>query len=106
MDDDVDTSDNSKEFSVESVTSGIDYQNENELTVYPNPGQGLFNVVLPTGYSSLSWKVFAVTGNLLAQGDFNGLSTHQINLTHLVPGSYLLQVYGNSFNQTVKLIVY
>jgi len=106
MDGDVDTSDNSKEFSVQSVTSDVDYLNENELTVYPNPGKGLFNVTLPSGHSSLSWKVFAVTGNLLTQGSFNGLSTDQINLTHLAPGTYLLQVYGNSFNQTIKLIVY
>lgn len=106
MDDDIDNADNSKEFTVESVISGVDNESGSELSVYPNPGKGLFNVVLPNGHPTLSWKVFAVTGNVLSQGIFTGNSTDQIDLTNFAPGSYLLQVYDNSFNQVVKLIVY
>jgi len=78
--------------------SGIAQLPEENLAVYPNPTNGIFNVVLPKLTANARIEVYNTTGVLVHnQTAVNGINT--IDLTNRVAGIYILKVLSN--NKTI-----
>lgn len=71
------------------------------LSVFPNPGNGLFTIRVEQGDYTL--KVTDVSGRLVAEAEFNG-SSENIDLRDHANGLYYLQLSNGIIAETVKLI--
>lgn len=82
-------------------------QDNQNLKVYPNPGDGLVNVEY-SGYTSspVTLEVMSITGNLVYVADYQGAGvlSEIIDLRHAAKGVYLLRIIENHKSITVKII--
>ena len=76
----------------------------NAIQVYPNPNNGMFNVVVPAGAQKM--ELMDMKGALVKtiQVDSKAAS-HPLNLTGYAKGIYMLQVVVNGKIQTTKIVV-
>lgn len=68
------------------------------VNVYPNPSNGLLNIVATGEVSNLA--IYAADGKLVQAGDVNGLIT-----LFLEPGMYFVNFEANGKNNAVKVVV-
>lgn len=79
-----------------------------ELSVWPNPGNGLFILHLKgTDSPSVRVEVFDISGQLLSVKEFERFKGAQIqlNLQHLPDGCYLTRVVSGPYWGSVKLAI-
>jgi len=75
---------------------------EHDILVYPNPGNGLYYVSIPSEWGDASLQVFDLPGRKLVQQEARGASLLQ--LYQLPAGIYLLRVNSGAYRGEVKLI--
>ncbi len=89
---------------LKSQSIDSDLQN---ITVYPNPNQGVFNLELVMNNSEvLSYKVFNVFGQILLSENLNtgqGKNSYFLDLSNLNNGVYFIALNSNQFNKIVKI---
>jgi len=90
--------------------TGIDeFTSAVSLDVFPNPGNGIFNLKLDNlGSQTISIKVVSITGKLVYQGPeirVNGSLKEQINLSEASEGVYNIFVEGDGFVANKKVII-
>jgi len=70
-----------------------------EMLLYPNPTEG---IIYLSGVSrAIDLKVFDVNGKEVE----HARDENSIDLSPLVPGLYFVQLTGESFTETIKVIV-
>lgn len=78
--------------------TGIDERDGASISVYPNPGNGLFNIALMNNANEkVTIKVFDAAGNLVFQQKdirFSNGNSHQLNLIGQPSGVYTLLIEG------------
>lgn len=85
------------DFLTETCEVGIHERIEEELRVYPNPGDGYFQLVMPKGFGQTGrLEVRDLTGRTMAWQvlGLNGGQGVHCSLGHLPAGTYLLTVTG------------
>ena len=76
------------------------------IKVFPNPGTGLFHISIPSidQESSLRYTIMSTLGEVLLQK--NELNEEEsFDLSSYPPGVYFLQIYGEGFQVTKRLIL-
>ena len=85
---------------------GIDELQGTDVHVAPNPGTGLFRVVLPTARQQRSLRVLDAVGRVAWSGEVApGTDRTEINLAHLMDGCYILVVEGGGRRAVQRIIV-
>lgn len=84
----------------EDTSSILPVEEISLYTVYPNPGNGLFNV---KGEGVFSVQVFDLTGRLL-YSHANGNGIVPVDLTHRAAGVYIVKVISKGHSQSLKII--
>ncbi|MEQ8908502.1 MAG: S8 family serine peptidase [Vicingaceae bacterium] len=84
------------------ATSIDEVKLDQELSIFPNPSNGIFNVRSNKNLKTTA-RVFDLQGRMVKQQRLNG-SSHTIDLSQLKKGIYLLDIEGRSKRE--KLIVY
>ncbi len=92
-------------------TVGIRSVSRSDLTfqVYPNPNKGTFFIYLnERSNENITAKLFDLSGKLIKQEILksNWSRTISFNVNNLVPGTYLLQLTGNSRSQSERIIIF
>ncbi len=84
---------------------GTESFNTNDIYVYPNPTNSIFNVKV-NGYSGkLDIKVIDLNGRIILDENVqNGSDVQSINLSAFQSGIYIVKVQGEDFNYSQKLI--
>jgi hypothetical protein len=82
------------------IVTGISTVEKNAVRFYPNPGNGLYTLILP---EQAEIKIVSLTGAVvfdekLSKGD------HSIDLLNVMNGVYMMQVYTNETVAVFKLI--
>ena len=75
-----------------------------QLSVYPNPSAGAFNLVLPgNGTEKATLQVYSIDNRLMYQttGNSNGRYTFGSNF---MPGMYVVKVQQGTEIQTIKIV--
>lgn len=77
----------------------------NEFNLYPNPSKNEFYILTDKAYSSAELSIQDLNGKLISQQSLN-LSKQRasINISHLVPGIYLIKIQTKDGTITKKLI--
>ena len=81
------------------VSIGEELRHAENLTVYPNPSNGMFTVNAKGAYAL---DVLDVSGRTVYNGNANGNTA--IDLSHLQAGIYMLSITQNE-NRTVKRLL-
>jgi hypothetical protein len=84
----------------------IDFDSDDVMQVFPNPSDGFINVQINKYNGKVAIKVIDSTGRQVYSSkneDFN--SQKSIDLSHLIPGIYLLKISGDSLNYIQKIIL-
>ncbi|MFZ9475133.1 MAG: T9SS type A sorting domain-containing protein, partial [Bacteroidia bacterium] len=82
--------------------TGID-ESENEVfTVYPNPGQGIYNLVTS---NSLPYRiqVLDITGRMLIDQELH-TSNYTLNIQNYTNGIYYLKIISGNSTKSIRLI--
>ncbi|WP_299885945.1 reprolysin-like metallopeptidase [uncultured Lacinutrix sp.] len=86
----------------------VDEFSLNNLSIYPNPNNGAFNVKFNTTSSNIDVAVFDIRGRSIINNSYNTTSgefNKAINLGNVESGMYLLNIDDGSTTITKKIIV-
>ena len=71
-------------------------------TVYPNPSNGIFTIVLDENVSNAILEVYDLQGRLIISKEFSG--TTSLNFSNKEDGIYLMKIFSEQGVETKKLI--
>jgi hypothetical protein len=77
--------------------------NDKNVLVYPNPAQNMLIVNIPAA-SKTSFKLMSLLGDEIYAMEISNTSTQQIDVSKLVPGTYLLQIKNDSGNYIKRIV--
>lgn len=89
------------------VLNGMNELEQNDITVYPNPGDGRF-VISGNGINlnEMRIQVFSMLGKLVSEeGMISNNTTYSVNLGGLSDGVYYLKLFSKERFYTAKLLV-
>ncbi len=91
-------------------TTGISDENDinQSISIYPNPSEGIFNILIEDVSGKVQIKVFDVHGNDYRFFEIEGtknMTTEQLDLKELGAGIYFICFSGKDFNQVKKIII-
>ncbi len=90
-------------------TTGIsDKTMNNNISVYPNPSDGIFNISIEGVNEKIQVKVFDIHGNNHRFFEINkqgNLSTKQLDLSDLAAGVYFITFTGENFSNVKKIVI-
>ncbi len=75
-----------------------------EILVFPNPGNGIFNIQFSSNYTEGTIQVFDMNGQNVLNKTVNNRFDGKIDLQHLPDGMYILNLNSAS-NSTSKLLI-
>lgn len=85
---------------IQSTTSS-----ENELLVFPNPGQGIFTLSLKTSAKASQVIVTDLQGRKVKEQQLSLEDTHQLDLQELEEGVYFISVYSGKELCVKKIVI-
>lgn len=88
-------------------TTGIKPElNKNQLTIYPNPSTGLFNISFgPSSVQQATFKIFNLQGKLLHEETIRNANLGSFNISGLPKGIYIFSgiIDGKNMNTKISL---
>lgn len=84
-----------------AATIGLNEAKVSTAKIYPNPGQGNFNIESPTMIKSL--QVFNTTGQLVISQEVNDLKA-EVNASALSSGVYFIQIEKDSSIEKIRWV--
>lgn len=95
-----------------NVSSTCNYLNVEEMyfadmTVYPNPSNGVFNIANEGSVEVFNYEVTDIEGRIIAtkEAAINGTSTTEIDLTGKVTGVYMIRVYNDNAEKVFRVVL-
>lgn len=90
----------------EPETVGVDnIYPDNLATIYPNPANSHFNVVLDSGIQSAEISIYNIVGKQVYNANLSASAGQQaINISNLPQGLYLVKVNAGKDQQVVKML--
>ena len=88
--------------SINAATIGLQ-----DLTIYPNPNKGVFNVTFPYyDKSEIKMSIYDIRGRKIIENQFNNIQndSHTVNISTVEAGVYLA-VFSDGNNQITKRII-
>ena len=86
-------------------TVGVDELNEQVVTISPNPVKDILNLSLKKSNVATNYQIFDISGKAILTGELNkGQAPHQINVSNLPTGNYLLRLETGDENFSRKFI--
>jgi len=85
---------------------GIDEISGNELRIYPNPNQGIFRLVPPSGdVNTMDVRVTDMDGKVVFDKQFSGAKEYGIDLSAASPGTYEVMARTDNAVVVKKLVI-
>jgi len=81
------------------------YNIDNELSIYPNPSNGIFNLKMDNTFDVLEVKIFAISGKLVFKNEFDRNADIWINLEGQKPGQYIVKAQSGNRSFSKQLLL-
>jgi len=96
---------NSDTVTISDITIGVnESNNEFQISVYPNPNSGIFNIQIGnSNFSNANIEILDITGKVILS-EMMMANYKQIDLAHQSNGLYLLKIRINDEISTMKII--
>ncbi|MFZ4401843.1 MAG: metallophosphoesterase [Bacteroidales bacterium] len=89
-----------------SVASGIkELLNVNTVFLFPNPSNGIFNVILPEIKNKIAVKVFDINGRMIYNKESFGNRNLLIDISDHSVGEYIIQLESNQLKMSKKIML-
>ena len=91
-----------------SITGVSDENVINDISIYPNPSEGIFNILIEGVSGTVQIKVFDVHGNdyrFFEIEGTNNIITEKLDLTELSTGVYFISFSGKDFSRVKKIVI-
>jgi len=88
-----------------SITSAIKQSKLVNVSLFPNPSNGLFNLETNGNYTNTVLSLFDITGKLMDTRSYKNQHAIQLNYSHLAKGMYQLQLNTENGNYFSKIII-
>jgi hypothetical protein len=92
-------------YSIVNITKGSIENTEEEISVYPNPSKGMFNISLEGIKGNIQIKVLDLRGKEHSIFELNGSASTQLDLTKLAAGVYFIRFSGKDFSRVKKIVI-
>lgn len=100
-------------FRYENVTdqmATVNFDDKNSLSIYPNPVKGnkILNILYESNAANnAKIEIYDLTGRIVVKKDLptNGFFNHQLNLSSLTKGIYILKFNSGKYTETKKIII-
>ncbi|MBI9068670.1 MAG: T9SS type A sorting domain-containing protein [Salinivirgaceae bacterium] len=86
---------------LEVILTGIDLINQTEISIYPNPNQGIFILSLPSELANSQIVIFDISGKTVASKQIDGL-TYNFSL-NVKSGIYYAKITNNKQLKTIQI---
>lgn len=94
---------------IEITMVGIsDPENKNPVSIYPNPGNGIFNISTLTNWGNCTISLFDISGQLVLKQNYNQVtegSALTFGNNQIKPGVYFINIVYEHGNMTQKVLV-
>jgi hypothetical protein len=91
-----------------SATGISDENMISNISIYPNPSEGIFNISIEGVSGKIQIKVFDVHGNDYRKFEIEGTKSYTIkklDLKELSPGVYFINFSGNEISRVKKIVI-
>jgi uncharacterized delta-60 repeat protein len=95
----------SDDFEVTTIITGIDKTSAEMLSVYPNPAKDVLHITWTSTDKSASVELLDLTGRVVLSKALNSTNATDINVQQLAKGMYLLKLHTSNFTSTKKIFV-
>ena len=93
-------------FSPVSNQYAFKFFNDNGVSIYPNPSNGVFKIEARDPWNNTTYEVYNLLGGLLQRGIISSLdASRTMNLTDLPEGEYMLRLNTDSLLITKRIII-
>jgi polyhydroxybutyrate depolymerase len=92
-----------KRFTLNGPAAVEEVPNNPEVNVYPNPGNGVYQISIGNFQNPLTATVWDVTGKRLSEYGIT-LPVTELNLANATTGIYFLRINGKDFSLTTKIV--
>ncbi|MDR6563309.1 MULTISPECIES: T9SS type A sorting domain-containing protein [unclassified Arcicella] len=93
-------------FSPVSNQYAFKFFNDNGVSIYPNPSNGVFKIEARDPWNNTTYEVYNLLGGLLQRGTISSLdASRTMNLTDLPEGQYMLRLNTDSLLITKRIII-
>ncbi len=87
-------------------TTGISDENMiNNISIYPNPSEGIFNISLEGIEGNIQIKVLDIRGKEYYYLELNDVISTHLDLTELSAGVYFISFSGKDFSEVKKIVI-
>jgi len=87
-------------------TTGISDENMiNNISIYPNPSKGIFNISLEGIEGNIQIKVLDLRGKGISNFELSEAVSTKLDLTELVAGVYFISFSGKDFSDVKKIVI-
>jgi len=87
-------------------TTGISDENMiNNISIYPNPSKGIFNISLEGIEGKIQIKVLDLRGKVISNFELSEAVSTKLDLTELVAGVYFISFSGKDFSDVKKIVI-
>ena len=87
-------------------TTGVSDENViNDISIYPNPSEGIFNISINEVSEGLKIKVLDIRGREHCNFELGGANFTQLDLSELAVGVYFISFSGKDFSRVKKIVI-
>ena len=80
--------------------------NDNGMSIYPNPGNGIFNIDSKVDWKNSTIEIYNLSGQFIKKGSVNVFdNVKKIDLTDLPEGEYMLRIRTDNFYTITKRVL-
>jgi hypothetical protein len=84
---------------------GLDEVDGSTISVFPNPSQGMINIVIENGSSTIDYSITSLDGRLVKEGSQINAQEIQINIENESEGVYFLKVNQDENTRLFKIVL-
>jgi hypothetical protein len=95
-------------FAIQNIVAGTDeVKNETGFEIYPNPGNGKFNLEMIGMEGDYKLEIYNLSGSVILSENLQlkGDDSHDFDISNYEKGMYLLRISNGTTNQIRKLVV-
>ena len=92
-------------YSIVNITKGSIENKEETVSVFPNPSEEVFNILIEGVKGDIQIKVLGLIGKEYFDFKLHGNTSTQLDLTELATGVYFISFSGKDFNQVKKIVI-
>ncbi len=82
------------------------FYDDNGMSIYPNPGNGIFNIDSKVDWKNATVEIYTMSGQFLKKGTVNIFDdVKKLDLTDLPIGDYMLRIRTDNFYTITKRII-